>query len=630
MVIASGANAVVVRPPPFVAAVRPTVPSLLGMTCAEAKDVLRRRFHYSLEDCRPGKRVTGTQPPGRINDQSVKAGASAAALPGLVVTLEPSPPPPPPPVKPKPEPPPPPPPPPPAPTPTPPPAPRVPLPDLRGMTCGQAALALQELHARYSICEVGPRVGSYRPGRINDQSPVPGTMLPTKRPLELKVQPVPTPSAVVPPLVGREESEALGLIESRGLRATPSGPEAQEGRRVLAQRPPPGTAVAPGTPVEIRLGLSVPRLAGLDCVQAQALARRYGHDDVQCEPRPAPSPAEPLGVVFEQTPPSDAPTLRAPVAIRAIVWAGQPTTVPGVVGTPLTEATKEIEAAKLVPDPDATSGDRDVVAQKPDAGSSVNVGTRVRMETVAMAEVPRVIDDKLETARVALRKLRFRVEVDPADSANDGEVSAQEPQAGARVRRGSTVKIVAVRVAAVPGLLGRTCDEARTVAHASGFELTCEPERSWRSTVFGEARVDGQTPSPGSRERVDVLLRGFAHAPLPDALRWLRDVSAPVAAGALGAPFLVAFLWFMRKTPAPVGTSEAGATSPPVPPPVHLHMHWRGEPDVEPCLTLRLVDDAGVAGDTVPPVTAWRVVDGEPIVLVRGPAIERGAHDGND
>lgn len=571
-----------------------TVPDLRGKTCDEARALLQS-LHYPLRACPVGA-ATRQWRPGTINHQSAAVGLPLGALDGLTVTLEPEP----------------------APAPPPPPPIRRTLPDLRGKSCEAAAKELAALSYRYSACTVGAGLSGYRAGQINAQSPDPGTILPTKRPIVLTVQPQST--IAVPNLVGMAEAPAFDLLRTRGLRANASGPPAQLGRRVLDQMPPPGSSVSVGASVDVRLGLTVPRLLGMECADARAVARRFGHDEVRCDSRPAPSPDKPIDRTFEQTPPDDAPVQRAPVAITVVVWAMQPTTVPDVRGQPLNAAKALLEHSRLIPRADATGGDRDVIAQQPAAQSVVNVGTSVQLRTVLMALVPDVSTSRprLEDARRQLTGAHFRVDVKTDEDAHDRLVTAQEPAPGTRSRWGSSVKLVTVRVAAVPDLLGKTCGDATAAARDGGFELNCERESSWRVTVFGEPRLDWQDPQPGSREAVDLRLRGIARAPLPGALVFLRNVSLPVVAGGVGAPFVLGFLWFFFK-PVRSPPSPAPATT-------AVRMHWRGEPDVSPGVTLRR-SDSTEGRDHRRPVTTWRVVRDDPSVLIRGLDVEPGARD---
>lgn len=371
------------------------------------------------------------------------------------------------------------------------------LPDLRGMSCQAAANALAVLHAQYTRCETGASVGGYGPGRINGQSLAPGAVLPLRMALVLSVQPAPTPprTVEVPALLGLAESQALQQLRARGLQASPNGPPAAIGRRVIGQAPGAGAKVAPGSGVGLRMGLTVPSLLGLDCASARQAAAGYGHAKVQCESRPADSPGRPVAKVFEQDPPSDRPAQPAPAAIRVVVWATHEVTVPDVVGSPLAEARDELTQA------------------------------------------------------------HFDHTADAADLAGDRFVIRQTPSPGARAPEGSKVALYTERRPLVPDLLGPTCEEARAAVAPGTFTLKCEDEKSWRTQVFGKPRIAVQSPPGGARAALPVEVGANATVRLPPGLGWLAGVSAPVAVVEFGTSLLLALgfvVWLVRPVASPV------------------------------------------------------------------------------
>jgi len=576
------------------------LPDLRGKTCEQAQAELRP-LRIALAECLPGE-ARGRYPAGTINTQSYAPGTPASRVDGLRVRFEP----------------------------TQPPAepPRL-LPDLRGMTCEDAVEVLAALKLRYTSCAPGAAVDGASPGRINGQSPDAGAALPLAGPLVLRVQPAPL--AVVPALIGLGEAQAASALASRKLQARAGGPAAAMGRRVLSQSPAAGTAVAPGSVVEFVLGLSVPRLLDLDCAAARARAAEYGHAQLECETRPAPSPNEPIGRVFEQMPEAAGAAIPAPAAIRVALWAAQPVTVPDVQERALDEAIRAIEAAKLVAQPDQHRGERIVAQQSPAPGAVVDAGSAVQLNTREVVEVPDVVGQALAAAQSKLRQSRLRDVADSQDHAEDRMVQSQAPVAHARVAVDSAVQLSTKRFATVPPLGGLTCVEATAAVAADTFRLTCNDESSWRVTVFGTPHVDTQHPGADARAEVGTTIVAAARAPLPRSAQWLGDVSLPAVAGVVIAPFLGLALWLAwpaRAAPSPIAPRVLLPLVPPVvPPPRAPTLEWRVAADTSPSVNLRWPSSAkaGRRGSQHPlPEMAWHVVPDAGHVLLRESDLSSG------
>lgn len=588
-----------VPPPPPDAA--QALPDLRGLSCDQARAALRP-LGLALVECLPGE-AGSRYPAGTISAQSQASGTPLTRVDRLRARFEPAP--------------------------APPPEPPRLLPDLRGMTCEEAAEALAALRLRYTSCTLGAAVAGARAGRINAQLPAAGAALPLAEPLVLRVQPA--PQVIVPALIGLGEAQAASALASRKLQARASGPAAATGRRVLTQNPAAGAAVAPGSVVEFGLGLSVPRLLGLECAAARARAAEYGHPQLDCESRPAPSPNEPVGRVFEQTPEAGGAAMPAPAAIRVVLWAAQPVTVPDVRELALDEAIRAIEAAKLAAQPDQREGERIVARQSPAPGTVVNAGSTVRLDTREVVVVPDVVGRALGAAQSTLQQSRLEGAADASDHAEDRVVQSQTPAAHARVAAGSAVQLSTKRFATVPDLGGRTCDAARAAVAPDTFALKCSDEDSWRVTVFGTPLVQSQSPGAQARAEVGATITADARAPLPPWAGRLRDVPLAVVAGVAIAPLLGLGLWLAwprpvpSPSPKPAGRSAAARVVLPLVPPVVAPpraptFDWRVAPDTAPAVSLRSPSAATAARrgsrHSVAEM-AWRVVPDAGHVLLR-------------
>lgn len=567
-----------------------TLPDLRGMSCEQAQSALRR-LHLTLAECVPGK-AGSSYPAGTINAQSHAPGTPLARVDRLRARFEPA-------------------------ATAQPPAPPGRLPDVRGMTCAEALDVLARVGITPASCADGADIAGAQPGRINAQTPNPGATLPLALPLVLRVQPA--ASVIVPALTGLDEAKAYASLAASKLRARASGPEAARGRRVLTQSPQAGTAVAPGSPVEVGLGLSVPRLLGLDCAAASRSAAEYGHARVQCESVPAPSPDQPVGRVFEQDPAAGGPAIAAPAVIRVSAWAAQPVTVPDVRERALDAAVAALDAARLVARPDERRGERVVDRQSPAPGTVVNAGSSVELVTREVVAVPDVVGRSLTAAQSTLRESRLTPQADASEDPDDRVVQSQAPAAHAYVPPGSAVRLATKRFATVPDLVGLDCTEATITAERAAFGLQCNAERSWRVTVFGTPRIEAQHPEAGSRAEAATRIVATASAPLPPSARWLGKVSFTAVAGLAIAPLLALALWLAHRLWPPRRTP---VVTPVVPPP---SLKLRIAADAAPSVTLRPAPAAPRRATRAK--TAWRIVADAGHVLLRGRDPSNGGDD---
>ena len=576
------------------------LPDLRGMTCEQAASALRQ-LRIALAECLPGK-AGSRYPAATINAQSPAPGTPLARVDRVRVRVEPEA------------------------VAQPPMRPLRQLPDVRGMTCAEATELLAKIDVAPTSCSVAAEIEGARPGRINAQSPAAGTTLPLATPLVLRVQP--EAKVIVPALVGLDEAKALAALRDRSLQARTSGPDAARGRRVLTQSPAAGTPVAPGSVVDAGLGLSVPRLLGLDCDAARRRAADYGHAALRCEPVPAPSAREPVGRVFEQEPAAGGPALAAPTPISVSIWAAQPVTVPDVRERTLGEAVAAIDAARLVARPDERRGDRIVAEQSPAPGTIVDAASAVTLVTRQVTLVPDVVGQALAAAQSNLRESQLRGEADANDHADDRVVQSQSPAAHTRAPVGSAVHLATKRFASVPDLLAMSCAEARNAVAADTFELQCNEEQSWRATVFGTPKVVSQQPAASSRVEAGTRIVAAASVPLPASLHWLGTVSltAVVASVALLIALALWLAWLVLR-PAPHPAAEPSRTTVAEPPPPSLH--WRVVADASPSVSLRPVSGAQGRGTRGAGVKiAWRVVPDAGSVLLRARGASNGGDDG--
>jgi beta-lactam-binding protein with PASTA domain len=153
----------------------------------------------------------------------------------------------------------------------------------------------------------------------------------------------------------------------------------------------------------------------------------------------------PTGIVIAQNPSAGTEVARHS-QVNISVSATQVTRVPTVVGDPTTLAIKRLRAAGLRVQTTRVASSKPagtVVAQNPGPDSSVAKGSTVSLRvSKGKTTVPSLVGQQESTARAEIRAAGlvtavFRVPgVEPK-----GTVTAQKPQAGAKVGRGSKVRI---------------------------------------------------------------------------------------------------------------------------------------------------------------------------------------------
>jgi beta-lactam-binding protein with PASTA domain len=457
-----------------------TLPSLSGLSCDEARKRLIR-IKVELTSCDPGKR-TGQVGVGLINEQYPVAGTTVPSDRRVTAWTEPpsqarKPPPP-----------------------KPPPEDRFVVPDLRGATCDEA-----QAHARANgfpsvKCIEQSLNDKTPPGRVREQKPERGTVLPKPVTISAWLQPL-IPKRTVPDVVGRPVEEAQRLVERAELLPRVTGPAADTGRIVAASDPPAGNSVDKGSRVSLQAQLVVPRLGGLGCDAARARAAAHGFGKTDCKPGHAPD--APADKVFAQDPEAGGRFDKAVLVTVSLAIAQ--VEVPDVTGQGVGKAEGALKAVGLRAQPDASSSDRVVRKQDPAPHQHVDRGTRVRLTTVREVVVPNVIGLSCETATRHAEEagLRLRCENDaqtftlstPVVVTQDvpaGTLRDEGERFGARAR--APVPWVAVGMAAVLGALGL----GWTLRRLRGPGTPSQPPPGPAVTLHGES-----DPAPSVHLRID-------------------------------------------------------------------------------------------------------------------------------
>jgi beta-lactam-binding protein with PASTA domain len=284
------------------------------------------------------------------------------------------------------------------------------VPDVVGETESEAVADLTAAGFKAKVTRV---FSDKKAGIVVSQQPQGGAKLKEGSTVAVAVSKGNKPVAV-PDVVGTTSSEATATLRDAGLQADiVAVPSKEPSGTVVAQNPPAGKQVKPGTKVR----LNVAQAAGTTTTQPSATTA------------PAPGATTP--------PPA---TTAAPASA----------TVPDVVGKELAEAAQAFAqeglkiAVQYVPS-DEPQGR--VIAQAQPAGTERKRGDTVQVnvspgpQPAAETQVPDVVGQRLQQARRALEQAGFEVLALNLNGEvkNESPVASQTPAGGANIPRGSLV-----------------------------------------------------------------------------------------------------------------------------------------------------------------------------------------------
>jgi beta-lactam-binding protein with PASTA domain len=189
---------------------------------------------------------------------------------------------------------------------------------------------------------------------------------------------------------------------------------------------------------------TVPKVVGMRAPDAVFTLHRKHLKDLRFT---APS-SKPTGVVFAQRPGAGAQVDKGQTVAISISSGPAHITVPNVIGDPLAQATSKIQAKGFVPvaKRHASTKPKGIVfAQQPLAGVTAVKGTTVILSVstgVKPVTVPPLVGETQGAAVTTLTKAGLTAKLNNVPSTKPaGQVVAQNPPAGTKVDKGSTVKL---------------------------------------------------------------------------------------------------------------------------------------------------------------------------------------------
>ncbi len=177
-------------------------------------------------------------------------------------------------------------------------------------------------------------------------------------------------------------------------------------------------------------------------------------------------------------------------ALRDGGSGGKMVTVPNVVGADQASAEAKLRQEGFSTDTVARTSDQpkgQVVGQDPPGDEKAKQGSTVTLtvsDGPAQVGVPQVTGLTLKSARGRLDKAGLKIgdqRSEHSDSVDKGRVISVSPSEGTKVDKGSDVTLVVSSgkaKATVPGVVGKSFDEARSTLEAAGFRVTRKDQES--------------------------------------------------------------------------------------------------------------------------------------------------------
>jgi beta-lactam-binding protein with PASTA domain len=447
------------------------MPNLVGRTVDDAlADAMVRRIKLRIAS-RDDPKAGGT--PGLIVRQSIPAGA--AVTPGTPVTVW---------------------------VPT-----GVVVPNLVGLAAQAARDRLGEAGLQARVREV---VRDRDDGQVVSQIPQPNSVVPLGEAVEIAVAVL--EMVTVPDVGGQPRLDALRLLKSGRL----NGAAANDSQSTLApdrvsgQDPAPGTRVAVGTVVRIRVaaGVEVPSVIGTTIDDARA---RLTSSGLNAESREVRTSRTAANAVFEQVPPAGQRVARGSRVVVSVARAPL-VPVPDVRRRQSRDSLRLLAEAQLkgeVTDEPASPLDPGlVVTQEPAPGQQVEIGTIVRLRAAMGVVVPAVVGVMADAARARVEAggLGASLSEVRTSAAAAGTVFEQRPRAGERVARGTVMELVVARppMVTVPDLTRQTRDDATSVTKTAGLGIVFEDDVE---STAPPNRVTRQDPPANSSVEMGSIVR---------------------------------------------------------------------------------------------------------------------------
>jgi beta-lactam-binding protein with PASTA domain len=236
-----------------------------------------------------------------------------------------------------------------------------------------------------------------------------------------------------------------------------------------------------------------------------------------------PSPDQPVGIVFEQSPIEGTSLAKGGLVTIKVSTGKKTVDVPDVVGKQLTDAVAALTRAGLnaksvgVPS-DKPSGT--VTAQDPRSGTSIVEGATVRINYSTgpkQVAVPPVVGLDYSTALQQLQAAGFAVaRTDVESNQPAGVVTSQVPSGSSTATKGSTVNLSVSngpQTSPLPDVTGQTQQDATATLKAAGFKVEITKQDTDVETFDGI--VISQDPVGNSQQDPNTVVTLFVGKYVP-------------------------------------------------------------------------------------------------------------------
>ncbi|SBT94887.1 serine/threonine protein kinase [Streptomyces sp. DI166] len=201
--------------------------------------------------------------------------------------------------------------------------------------------------------------------------------------------------------------------------------------------------------------------------------------------------------------------------------ANNRTEAPAMVGLTVPEAEKLAKNAEVKleqtekPCEDQPKGK--ICDQDPEAGTKVDKGDTINIVVSTGAPkvaVPSVLGQDFEVAKQTLEADKYGFEVkkvEKVSSETPGKVTAQDPELGEEVEKGSTITLTVAKEqekSTVPDVVGSTCDEAKARMEENDLVGECTDVETQDPNQVGKVIAttpgSGQQAVPGSKVTIQI------------------------------------------------------------------------------------------------------------------------------
>lgn len=321
----------------------------------------------------------------------------------------------------------------------------------------------------------------------------------------------------VPDVSGMSVPEASAAIAGVGLTSAEEelyDNEAPEGD-LLGTEPTAGERVQPGGTVTVLVSAGQPVVPDISADRSKA-ATESSINERSLVPVVAEkarySDDVPEGAVLELSP-APGTTLRVGDEVELVLSGGPPPVdVPELVGLPLDDARKALEAVGLrvgnvTEKFDASQPAGSVVSSEPTTGEALRANSPVSLTVSTAARVPDIRGMDIDEARTELEDAGFTVVDGPAETDEDvlaGKAVRTEPSADKLVdSKTTTIRLIPSNSVRVPLVLGDTVGSASDKLRERGLRPKVESGRN--GVVYGQNPLPGRVVGPDTEVRLSAL-----------------------------------------------------------------------------------------------------------------------------